>query len=96
MPCYGGPGEDQIIKQLTNERDYSDAVVCALLGELRKLNNYRHVIKAATENGKIDIQGWINNHAKKDIKRIKKTIIDKLSEHEKALLKDLLETDQQT
>ena len=80
------------IKQLAalkKENNFLEAVLCAILSELEKTNLYNKIVPQANQNGIIDIDAFWVVHRYKDEERLK-CALDKLSEHEKEILKKLL------
>jgi uncharacterized UBP type Zn finger protein len=81
------------IKQLAvlkKENNYLEAALCAILTELENRKAYKPVVNAASKNGMIDIDSFWAKHQSKDEERLK-TELDKFSEHEKEILKRLLQ-----
>jgi tellurite resistance-related uncharacterized protein len=80
------------IKQLAalkKENNFLEAALCAILSELEKTNLYNKIVPQANQNGIIDIDAFWVVHRYKDEERLK-CALDKLSEHEKEILKKLL------
>lgn len=81
------------IKQLAvlkKENNYLEAALCAILTELENRKAYKPVVNAASKNGMIDIDSFWAKHQSKDEERLKGEL-DKFSEHEKEILKKLLQ-----
>jgi tellurite resistance-related uncharacterized protein len=81
------------IKQLAalkKENNFVEAALCAILSELEKTNLYNKIVPQANQNGMIDIDAFWVVHRYKDEERLKAEL-DKFSEHEKEILKRLLQ-----
>ena len=81
------------IKQLAvlkKENNYLEAALCAILTELENRKAYKPVVNAASKNGMIDIDSFWAKHQSKDEERLKAEL-DKFSEHEKEIIKKLLQ-----
>ena len=81
------------IKQLAvlkRENNYLEAALCAILTELENRKLLQSIGDAASKNGMIDIYRFWDEHQSKDEERLK-TELDKFSEHEKKILKKLLQ-----
>ena len=66
-----------------------EAALCALITELEKEGIAERLISQASKSGMIDLKGFWDKHKKKDENRLLKEL-DKFSEHEKEILKKLL------
>jgi hypothetical protein len=66
-----------------------EAALCAVFTELERDGNLGDVIKRAETNGEIDLVKFWNKHKKEDENRLRKDL-EKFSEHERAIIKDIL------
>jgi tellurite resistance-related uncharacterized protein len=81
------------IKQLAvlkRENNYLEAALCAILTELENKKLLQSIADAASKNGMIDIYRFWDEHKSKDEERLKAEL-DKFSEHEKEIIKKLLQ-----
>jgi hypothetical protein len=86
------PIQMEEIKQLSmlkKENNFLEAALCAILTELENRKAYNPVINAASKNGMIDIDSFWEKHKNKDEQRLSNEL-SKFSEHEKEILKRLL------
>lgn len=80
------------IKQLSmlkKENNFLEAALCAILTELENRKAYKPIVNAASKNGMIDINSFWEKHKNNDEKRLLEQL-NKFSEHEKQILKKLL------
>jgi hypothetical protein len=78
------------LKKLKEYNEYLEACLCSILTELEKREIAEEIIDNATENGQVSIFSFWENHKQKDIARLQKEL-DKFSEHEKQIIKELLQ-----
>ncbi len=74
---------------LTTKNQLLEAGLCALISELEKEGIADRLIKSASEKGLVDLATFWQQHSYKDVVRLTKEL-DKYSEHEKELLKHIL------
>lgn len=93
----GGSFDDSYLRDKVNRlKDRTkelEAALCALINELSTQldeDEFYGFLKLASENGKIDLTEWINKHREEDKKRLKEEVLNKLSDHEIELIKELL------
>lgn len=96
MPCRDGrdePGYTHIEYRDSPEQEKRirerEAMLCAILNELKERNIVEEVISMAEHKGKIKITPFWEEHQKEDIARLKKQM-NKYSEHEIRLIKKIL------
>lgn len=77
-------------QQFTERTNYLEGALCALITEITKHPVGKTLISDAEENGKIDIQSFIDEHARKDMRRLKQSLSENYSQHELDMLKDIL------
>jgi hypothetical protein len=78
------------LKKLKEYNEYLEACLGSILTELEKREIAEEIIDNATENGQVSIFSFWENHKQKDIARLQKEL-DKFSEHEKQIIKELLQ-----
>jgi len=104
MPCEGAGGIDcrkteifykdnpidkEKIKELILENNFLEASLCAIFTELEKEGILDRIIFRASKNGTINIMDFWDKHKRKDEVRLFDEL-NKFSEHEKQILKKLL------
>ena len=104
MPCEGSGAIDfrkveiayknnpiykENIKELIIENNFLEASLCAIFIELEKLQILDEIIHKASKNGTINIMDFWIGHKTKDKMRLLNEL-NKFSEHEKDILKELL------
>lgn len=77
------------LKKLKEQNEYLEAVLCAVFTELEKREIDQEIMDNATENGEVSMYGFWQQHKQKDKDRLQKEL-DKFSQHEKEILKELL------
>ena len=77
------------LREIKDKNRFLEAALCALFNELEKKDIHNEIITKASKNGKIDLLKFWENHKIKDIDRLKQDL-DKYSEHEKHIIKQLL------
>ena len=87
MPCYDPRNNPQLIH---SEIEKLEAMLCALINEINTLENSQEIIKRASNNGSVDINSFFQNHQEKDMNKLQRQVVDKLSLHEIRLLRKLL------
>ena len=96
MPCkdyYDEPGRT-ITEYVDNPEHLKkaremEAALCAVFTELEKDGTLDDVISRAENNGEIDLAKFWDKHKKEDEERLIKDL-EKFSEHERAIIKDIL------
>lgn len=77
------------LKKIKEHNEYLEAILCAVFTELEKREIDQEIFDDATKNGEVSMFGFWENHKQKDRERLQKEL-DKFSEHEKQILKELL------
>ena len=83
------PLQQTINEKLKQENQFLEAGLCAIIRELDKRNISHEVINDAMVHGKIDLMNFWVRHSQKDEVRIAAKL-EKFSDHEKEILKQLL------
>ncbi len=103
MPCYSGEEDvEEVFVNGVNPTPYEtrirdlgervkqlEACLCALITELEKNGIADKVITQASKSGLIDLVSFWASHSKSDKVRLSKEL-HKFSEHEQAVLKEIL------
>ena len=77
------------IEDLIKRNKYLEAGLCAIITELEKRNIANEIINKASKNGIIDLINFWNCHFDNDKTRLSVELF-KYSEHEKAIIKQIL------
>ena len=77
------------IQKLKEKNKFLEAGLCALITELEKLDFFNEFMTKASENGKIDLFNFWDNHKKQDENRLRREL-QRFSKHEIDVLKKLL------
>lgn len=105
MPCYE-PHDREYVNELRNARvdrdklilnqqnqtsqiQWLEGALCAIITELNVRGISDEIINDASTNGAIDLHKFWNIHKKEDEDRLKKEL-DKMSKHERQVIKRLL------
>lgn len=97
MPCrdyHDEPNTRTITEYVDNPEHLKkaremEAALCAVFTELERDGNLDEIIKRAETNGEIDLLKFWKKHKKEDEKRLRKDL-EKFSEHERAIMRDIL------
>jgi hypothetical protein len=106
MPCYSNQEEasrtvyeyrngvdprpyESAISNLKDRGKWLEGALCAIITELESRNISSEIISDASKNGMLDIAKFWNEHKGDDISRLMNDI-SKFSEHEKEIIKNLL------
>ena len=77
------------LKKIKDHNEYLEAILCAVFTELEKREICEEIIDDATENGEVSMFGFWEQHKQKDKDRLQKEL-DKFSQHEKQILKEII------
>lgn len=81
--------KDHKINDLIERNKYLEAALCAIITELEKRNIANEIITEASKNGIIDLMNFWSCHFDNDKTRLAVELF-KYSEHEKAIIKQIL------
>ena len=81
--------KDNKINDLIERNKYLEAALCAIITELEKRNIANEIITEASKNGIIDLMNFWSCHFDNDKTRLAVELF-KYSEHEKAIIKQIL------
>ena len=101
MPCqdFGQVEEDarnEYIKKTALEEEVNklEAMLCAIVNELRYRDDDDIVIRIAERKGNVSIRPWIKKHSECDDERLMKSLVDQFSTQELHKIKMILNKQQ--